>query len=96
MTTPAPNAAERARRSEFIKEAKAACANDETIQQRTRKYEGKANDWAMWLRRKMDSADCVNPAEVLPDAFARLEQIEEDRAAAATREIKKALRDALK
>jgi hypothetical protein len=44
----------------------------------------------------MDDAGCANPTEILPDAFARLEQLAEDRVAAAVREIKKTLKDALK
>jgi hypothetical protein len=98
MTTPqgALDAAERARRIEFIRDAKVAFLNDETIQQRTRKFEGKASDWALWLRRRMDDTGCATPAEILPDVCARLEQIAEDRANAAVREIKRALKDALK
>jgi hypothetical protein len=43
----------------------------------------------------MDHKGCTAP-ELLPDAFARLEQIAEDRVAAAVRDIKKSLRDALR
>jgi hypothetical protein len=94
--TAAPNAAERARRTEYVRETKTALQNNETIDQRTRKREGKADEWSRWFRQKMDSTGCADPAEILPDALARLEQLAEDHAAAAVREIKAALTKALK
>jgi hypothetical protein len=36
----------------------------------------------------MDAGGCTDPAEVLPDAMARLEQIVDDRVIAAVNEIK--------
>jgi hypothetical protein len=89
------NNAERARRTEYTRETRAALQNGERLDQRIRKFEDKASAWSQWLRQKMDSTGCANPSEVLPDALARLEQIAEDRAAAAVREIKAALRKAL-
>jgi hypothetical protein len=68
MATPnaALDAAERARRTEFVREAKAACANDETPDQRNQKREMKADAWAQWLRHKLDSTGCTDPVEILP------------------------------
>jgi hypothetical protein len=88
MTTPAPNAAERARRTEYLRETRAALQNNERLDQRIRKFEDKATAWTHWFKEKMGHAGCADPAKILPDAFARLEQIAEDRVAAATREIK--------
>jgi hypothetical protein len=79
-----------------VRESRAALQNDETLDRRTKRRENKADDWAKWLRSKMDDTGCANPTEILPDAFARLEQLSEDHAAAAVRKIKKALKDALK
>jgi hypothetical protein len=94
--TAVPDAAERARRTEFIRDAKAACLNDETLDQRTKRREDRADGWAKWLRRKMDDAGCADPTELLPDILAKIDQSIDDRVAAAIREIKKSLKDALK
>jgi hypothetical protein len=82
-------------RREFIRDAKAACANDERFDERIEKREAKADAWSRWFHERMDHKGCT-AAELLPDAFARLEQIAEDKAASAVREFKKALKDALK
>jgi hypothetical protein len=88
--------AEKSRRTEYMRETRAALQNNERLDQRISKFEGKANAWSEWLRSKMDSAGCADPSEILPDICARLEQLSEDYAAAAVREIKKSLKDALK
>jgi hypothetical protein len=97
MTTPnaAPDAAERARRTEFIRDAKTACANGETLDRRTAAREKRADEWAKWLRRKMDDIGCTDPTELLPDILAKLDQTIDDRVAAATREINTAIRKAM-
>jgi hypothetical protein len=75
MTEPTildPN--ERTRRSEFVREARAASLNGELPEQRAQRCEQKAAEWSRWFREKMDHTDCNDPAEILPEAFARLEQ----------------------
>jgi len=44
----------------------------------------------------MDSTNCSDPVELLPDALAKLEQLIDDRVTAAINEVKTALRGALK
>jgi hypothetical protein len=44
----------------------------------------------------MDAGGCTDPAEVLPEAMARLEQIIDDRVTAAINEFKTAMKGALK
>jgi hypothetical protein len=78
--------AERDRRAEIIRDARAALQQGETLEQRT--GEQKADAWANWFRRKIDSSGCAGPVELLPDACARLEY---DRVAAAVAELKAAL-----
>jgi hypothetical protein len=43
----------------------------------------------------MDASRCADPVELLPDAFARLEQLAEDRIAASVKEFKDVLRKAI-
>jgi hypothetical protein len=97
MTVPnaAPDA-EQARRTEFVREAKAACANGETIDKRVKRREDRADEWAGWLRRKMNDAGCTDPVELMPDILAKLDIIIDDRVGAAIREIKATLIKALK
>src|SRR5262245_43958363 len=71
MTTPNLSEAERARRSEYARESKAACARGETLEARAKQREGYANDWASWFRQRMDRSGCDDPAELLPDALAK-------------------------
>jgi hypothetical protein len=87
--------AERARRSEFIRDSRAASQQGETVERRTQRREQKATDWARWFHEKMESRGCVDPVELLPDAFAKLEQMVDDRVAAAIDQIKISLREAL-
>jgi hypothetical protein len=82
--------AERNRRAEIILDSRAALQQGESLEQRTKKREEKSDAWAHWFRRKMDNG-CANPVELLPDACARLEQIVDDRVAAAVAELKAAL-----
>jgi len=83
--------AERARRAEFARDARAAAQKGETLEQRVKKREEKADAWAQWFRRKIDDNGCADPVELLPDACARLEQIVDERVAAAVAELKAAL-----
>jgi hypothetical protein len=96
MTTPNLSEAERARRSEYARESKAACARGETLEARAKQREGYANDWASWFRQRMDRSGCDDPAELLPDALAKLEQTIDDRVVAALSAFKTTLRGALK
>jgi hypothetical protein len=95
QATASLNEAERARRAEFVREASAAALNGELPEQRTQKREKKADAWSRWFRERMDHSGSTDPAELLPEAFARLEQLNEDAVAAAVREFKAALRKAL-
>jgi|SRR5215831_4765101 len=86
---------ERFRRGEYARDSRAALAQNETLEQRLAKCETKADIWAQWFRQKMDASGC-DPVELLPDAFAKLEQTIDDRVTAAINEIKATLRGALK
>ena len=89
--------AERIRRAEYLRDSRAvALARGQTIETRAKQREELANQWSAWLRQRMDAADCDDPAEVLPDALARLEQIVDDRVTAALNEFKSAVKGALK
>jgi hypothetical protein len=87
---------ERARRKEWVRESRAALQQSQTVEQRAGRREEKADDWAAWIHQRMDSSNCTDPVELLPDILARMEQTVEDRVAAAIAEIKAALRGALK
>jgi len=87
---------ERIRRAEYVRDSKAALARGESLELRGKQREQFANEWAAWLRQRMDAADCDNPVEVLPDALSRLQQMIDDRIAVATNELKATLRGALK
>ena len=77
MTTPDAADNERRARIERVKEAGFAAISGRTI---AKARAGKADEWASWWRREMEIHNSIDPAELLPDAFARLEQIAEDRA----------------
>jgi hypothetical protein len=49
-----------------------------------------------WFHSRMDSSNVTDPVELLPDAFARLEQINEDHIQAAVHKLKATLAGALK
>ena len=95
--TPNTNEArERARRTEYVRETALALRNNETLDQRTATRENRADDWSRWLRQKMDSAGTHDPSELLPDILAKLDQVIDDRVAAAVRDFKATLMKALK
>lgn len=87
--------AERARRAEYVRDTKAALDKGETFEQRSLRREKMADEWARWFRQKMDAGSVADPVVLLPDACARLEQLAEDRIAAAVRDLKATLRKAL-
>jgi len=88
--------AERARRGELLREQRAAARAGISPDERTQQREQKADEWAQWLRRKMDSAGCTDPVVLLPDILARLQQLAEDHTLAAIRDLRAIMREALK
>jgi hypothetical protein len=88
--------AERFRRSEYARDSLAAVTQNETVEQRLAKRDAKADLWAQWFRQKMDASGCANPVELLPEALAKLEQMISDHTAAAIKELKTAIKGALK
>jgi hypothetical protein len=87
---------ERIRRSELRRDNLAALARGVSLERRTEERERYASEWAAWLRQRMDSADVDDPVQILPDALARLQQLAEDSAVGAIKELKKALMGVLK
>jgi len=98
MTTTTINidAAERARRSELVLEARAAARAGIHPDERSRQREELADRWASWLHSRMETLHCNDPSVLLPDICARLEQLSEDRVRAALVELKQSLRETLK
>src|SRR5262245_47101331 len=97
MTTTFPiHEAERARRRDYVRDSKAAATQREPLEHRIKRRETQADEWARWFRNKMDEGRCADPVELLPDAFARLEQQASDRIAAALKDFKTVLKEALK
>src|SRR5262245_23330549 len=97
MTTTSPiNEAERARRSEYVRDSKGALLKHETMEARTKRREAQADQWSIWFRTKMDETGCSDPVALLPDAFARLELFMEDKVNIAINELKTVLKGALK
>jgi hypothetical protein len=86
---------ERFRRGEHARDSRAALAQNESLDQRLAKRDAKADAWAEWFRWKMKNGRCDDPVQLLPDAFAKLEQMIDDRVALAVKEIKDTLRKAL-
>ena len=84
--------AERNRRAGNHAQYAGGAAAGETVEGRTRKRDAMADAWAAWFRQRMNGGD---PTAFLPDALGRLEQMIDDRVAAAVSEIKTALRKAL-
>jgi hypothetical protein len=59
---------ERIRRAEIRRDDLGALSRGVSLEQRTKQREEFANEWAAWLRMRMDSADCDDPVALLPDA----------------------------
>ena len=87
---------ERFRRGEYVRDSRAALAQNETVEQRLAKRDAKADAWAQWFRQRMDASGCTDPVELLPDALAKLEQLADDRITVAVNELKTAIKGALK
>ena len=66
---------ERSRRREFVQETRAAVAQGQTVEQRAAAREGRADEWAQWLHKKMDATGCTDPVALLPDILAKMEQL---------------------
>jgi hypothetical protein len=96
MTTSPIDEAERARRTEWMRDLRAATAQHESLESRTTRREQMADDWSRWFHHRMDATGLADPVQLLPDACARLQQQAEDRIAAAVEELKATLRGALK
>jgi hypothetical protein len=79
-----------------MKEAGRAALSGQTVAQREKARAARADGWASWWKREMEISNSVDPAELLPEAFARIEQIVEDRIVSAVRQLKSELRKALK
>jgi hypothetical protein len=88
--------AERARRREFVDDSMGAVLANETFEQRTKRREKVADDWAQWFRRKMSEGGYRDPVQSLPDAFARLEFMMQDKINSAVADLKKSLLETLK
>jgi len=78
--------AERHRRAEIIRDSRAALQQGETFDNPGEPREQTADRWLSWWQHEMVLRNCHDPAELLPDACARLEQIVDDRVAAAVAE----------
>jgi hypothetical protein len=93
---PALDAADTERRALIsdMKETSRAALSGQSVAQREQARATKADEWASWWRREMEISNSINPAELLPEAFARLEQLAEDRALSAVRQLKSDLRKA--
>jgi hypothetical protein len=95
MPTPNLSEDERARRCEFVRNARGAAIRREPLEARTKRREKYADEWAQWWHRRMDATGC-DAVELLPDAFARLQECADDAVVAALRELKKSLMGVLK
>jgi hypothetical protein len=84
---------ERTKRSRriYVRALKSALKSGDTYERHVAKIETKTNDWQEWFRDRMDATGSDNPSDLLPEAFARLEQRNEDNTNAVVGEFKKAL-----
>jgi hypothetical protein len=86
--------AERIRRREYVRDTRGANRQRISVEKRIKQRDDAAAEWAQWFRQKMESNGCDDPVQLLPDAFAMLEQQIDDRVAAAIAEFKQTLRKA--
>jgi hypothetical protein len=61
---------ERFRRREQVRDARAALAQNESVEQRLKARNAKAEAWTQWFRHKMDATRCQDPLALLPEALA--------------------------
>jgi hypothetical protein len=88
MTVTHLSETERVRRREFVRESKTALQQGQTLEQRTKHRQEKADEWARWLHQKMDNHGRIDPVELLPNILAKVEQTIDDRVAAGIAEVK--------
>jgi hypothetical protein len=86
---------ERSSRVDRVRERSAAALAGETIAAREARHKVRSDAWTRWLRQKMDDAGSTDPAELLPELAAKIDQTIDDRVAGAVREFKQSLRKAL-
>jgi hypothetical protein len=82
-------------RSRHVKDIKAAVKAGMSLELRTAKIEHKTADWAEWFRDRMNATASDNPSDLLPEAFARLEQLNVDAINGAITELTGKLKRAL-
>jgi hypothetical protein len=87
--------ADRIRRREFIGNVRGAVHQGTTTEAREAKRAQRSDDWTEWLHRKMFEMGIEDPACLLPDVCAKLEQIIDDRVAERVNELKGKLRKVL-
>jgi hypothetical protein len=87
--------AERARRTDYIRQSRALLRDNETVAARTARFEKQADSWSAWFRDRLDATGSDNPSDLLPEAFARLEQLNVDAINSAIAELKGTLKRAL-
>jgi hypothetical protein len=81
-------------RSRYVKNIKAALKAGMSLGLHTAKIEQKADDWQDWFRDRMTATGSDNPSDLLPEAFARLEQLNVDAINSAIAQLKGALKRA--
>jgi hypothetical protein len=65
---------EQVRRREFIRDTRAASALDLEVDEYRVKRDQLIAEWANWFHATMDQCHAMDPVEVLPQAFARLQE----------------------
>jgi hypothetical protein len=91
---------EQVRRREFMRDTRAASAQGLEVDEYRAKRDQAVAEWAAWFHKTMDETHAMDPAEVLPQALALLQERSIAAArtaakAAARDEVKKMLRKAL-
>jgi hypothetical protein len=86
--------AEKSKRREFVRDLRGANRQRISVEKRIKQREDAAAEWAQWWRQKMESSGCDDPVQLLPDAFAKIEQAMDDRVAAAIAELRASLKRA--
>ena len=86
---------ERFRRREQVRDARAALAQNQSVEQRLKARTNRTDAWTEWFRFRMQATKCQDPMALLPEALALIEQLADDRVTAAVNEIKSKLKGAL-
>jgi hypothetical protein len=77
---------EQVQRRELMRDMKAAVAQGQVLEDYRAKRDRVVDEWAAWLSAEMDKCHATDPVEILPAAFALLQE----RATAAARTAAKA------